>query len=130
MMGKGYPQQALDLWSPIFVAADALAPAHERTPQPPKRRMSLDERFTAYDEAHPEIYKAFKRLATDLLLRGRQRYGAGAIFEVIRYERALQGGVEDDGFKLNNSMRSRFARKLVAEDPRFDGFFEFRTLRS
>lgn len=127
-MMKHNPQQTLDLWSAVYVASDALAPKQERPKH--KRPLTLDERFQAYHEAHPEVFAAFKRLATDLLRRGRQHYGAGAIFEVIRYEQALRGGVDDDGFKINNDYRSRYARKLIAEDPRFANFFELRKLHS
>lgn len=122
MMGKGYPQQALDLWSPIFVAADV--------PAPKPKRLTLDERFQQYHEAHPEVFAEFRQLATQLLNKGHRHYGAGAIFEYIRFQRALRGGLDDEGLKLNNSYRSRYSRMLAAEDPRFKPFFEFRTLKS
>ena len=128
-MMKHDPQQTLDLWSAVYVASDALAPKQEPQPKP-KRPLTLDERFQAYHEAHPDIYAEFKRVATQLLERGRTHYGAGAIFEFIRFQRDLYGGRDTEPYKINNDYRSRYTRKLIADDPRFSSFFAVRKLHS
>jgi len=92
--------------------------------------VTLQGRFDAFDAAHPEIYAAFTRIARSLLARGVTRYGAKSIAEIIRYHAALRGGLDSDGFKLNNSYVSRYSRKLMAEDTRFSSFFETRSLKS
>lgn len=94
---------------------------------------SLEARFRAYDRAHPDVYREFRDMALRLHNAGVRHYGAGAIFEAIRFHRAVDGRLGDDGdaFKVNNSFRSRYSRKLVAEDPaKWAGFFSFRLLRS
>jgi hypothetical protein len=90
---------------------------------------TIQERFEAWIERHPDIYAEFKRIATTL--RGkRSRYGAKAIAEVIRYERIMSGKDDTEPFKINNIYTSRLARKLMEEDERFADFFETRELRS
>jgi hypothetical protein len=86
-----------------------------------------DEAFIAYHHANPEVYAAFKQIAERLYRRGVQHYGAKAIMEVVRYRTIVRG---DDGFKVNNNYTSRYARLLMAEDPRFAQFFELRVLKS
>lgn len=89
-----------------------------------------EERFQAFHRAHPEVYRAFERLALDLHRRGYRRWGAGAIFEIMRYQSAVSGAGPDEVWKLNNNYRSRYARLLMAEHPEMAGFLETRELRS
>ena len=91
---------------------------------------TLQERFEAFHAAHPEIYDEFKRLAERLYHQGRPHYGAKAIFEYIRLNRALDGRAGDEEYKINNNYTSRYVRVLIEEDHRFGAFFELRQLRS
>jgi hypothetical protein len=91
---------------------------------------SIQTQFERFDQAHPEIYEEFRVIASDLLRRGRRHYGSKAILEVIRYHRILSGQDEHEPFKINNNYSSRYARKLIDEDKRFEQFFELRELRS
>ena len=89
---------------------------------------SIQERFEAFDAAHPEVYRLFKQYAEAAMRAGFTRYSASAIFERIRWFHHIEKG--DREFALNNYFRSRYPRKLAAEDPRFVDFFEFRALKS
>ena len=93
---------------------------------------SLEAKFRRYDRDNPDVYREFRAIAERLYAKGWRHYGAGAIYEVMRYERALRGyDPECPDVGLNNNYRSRYARKLVAEDERFaHGFFSFRLLRT
>jgi hypothetical protein len=90
----------------------------------------IQEQFERFHALHPEIYAEFRQIALKLLQHGRSHYGSKAIFEVIRYHRALSGKGETELFKINNNYSSRYARKLMDEDERFCGFFEIREIRS
>jgi len=79
--------------------------------------------FEQYDAEHPDIWQEFRDIAMDLILKGRDHYGAKAIFEIIRYHRAIRGGSD---FKVNNSFTASYARKFAAEYPEYSTFFEFR----
>lgn len=94
---------------------------------------SLEARFRRYDAAHPEVYREFRAMARRLYRAGVRHYGAKALFEAIRFHRAVDGrlGADGEAWKVNNVYVSRYARKLVSEDPtRWAGFFSFRLLRS
>lgn len=93
-----------------------------------KRPATIDERFRRFLANHPEVYEEFCRIARQLLVRGIDHYGAKAIMEVIRFERAMSG--QGELLNVNNNYTSRLARKLMAEDERFNGFFETRELRN
>ena len=67
-------------------------------------------------------------IALKLKVKGIDRYGAKAIWEVLRYELALKSHTSGEAYALNNNYTSRFARKLMEEEE-FAGFFETRTLR-
>lgn len=90
---------------------------------------TIDERFETFNRQHPDVYELFRCCAKQLLVRGVKHYGAKAIVEHIRYEKmtSSQGRPE---FKIDNNFTSRFARKLIAEDGRFEEFFRTRKLRS
>ena len=87
----------------------------------------LQSKFEDFDARHPEVYEAFKRAAHALRDAGRRRFGTAAIYEHLRWSTSVR---DDKGpFKLDNSFRSRLARKLLGEDPSFEGFLEVRKLR-
>lgn len=91
---------------------------------------TLQAKFEAFHGAHPDVYAEFKKIAYQLLALGVRHYGAGAIFEVMRFNRTVSGRDIGEPFKLNNVYRSRYARLLIDEDPTFAGFFETRALKT
>jgi len=91
-----------------------------------KERTLFNQRltFADYDEAHPEVWSAFERIALDLIATGIRRYGAKAIFEVIRYYHTVNTNEND--FKVNNNFTADYARKFAEEHPEHKDFFSFR----
>lgn len=83
-------------------------------------------RFKDFDTTHPEIYGLFKFFANELLAAGRSRYSARTIIERIRWHHATAGN--DGEFKINNNFIAYYARKLAAEDSRFQEFFTWRKM--
>ena len=69
-------------------------------------------------------YRMFVRFAEEALRAGRTRFSARTIGERMRWETAMRSGGAE--FKINNNTIPSWARRLVAEDGRFAGFFEFR----
>jgi hypothetical protein len=92
-------------------------------------RTTIQERFELFHQAHPKVYEEFRAIAQQLWDQGWRHYGAGTIYEVLRFHTDV-GAHDAEPYKLNNNYRSRYARKLMAEYPHFDGFFETRELRS
>lgn len=88
-----------------------------------ERGQTLEERFEMFNAANPHVYAELKRMALAAQARGVRHYGIAALFEVMRFSALMTTGEE---FKLNNSYRAFFARKLMADVPALEGFFETR----
>ena len=83
--------------------------------------------FIDYHKANPGVWDRFELKALALINRGVKRYGAKAIFEVIRYEHMLAMG--PDSFVVNNNWAAYYARIFAIKHAKHDGcaeFFEFR----
>ena len=94
------------------------------------RALILDVECDRYIRENPKIWQQFRMLAVKLKAKGIDRYGAKAIWEVLRYELALKAVTSGEKYALNNNYTSRFARKLMEEEPEeFTGFFELRQLK-
>jgi hypothetical protein len=92
-------------------------------------RPSLDEKATAWIDAHPDVYERFKSLAYRALHAGR-RVGAKRIAEVLRWENSFASTAGDGSeYAINNSYVSRMVRRLIDEDQRFRSVFETRQLK-
>jgi hypothetical protein len=85
------------------------------------------QRFVDYHIRNPSIYFALRRMSVDLVLRGRKHYGMKSLFEVLRYERARLTD-EDEEFKINNAYSSYYARLLMFNVPKLEGFFGVRRM--
>lgn len=99
--------------------------AQELTPtrQPDELPATLEERFQAFHELNPHVYRHLRRLALDLARRDR-RMGIGGLFEVLRWQYAIV--TTGDPFRLNNNYRAFYARLLMDSEPELEGFFDTR----
>lgn len=88
----------------------------------------LDVRFAEYHQANPHIYDAIVALCREWIAAGHERIGIGMVFEVLRWQHGLRA--EGDQFAVNNTMRSRYARLVMANEADLVGIFETRTLQS
>lgn len=87
----------------------------------------LREKFKAFDKANPEIYIEFRALANKLRLKGRRRYGAWAIMNVLRWNRDIE--TDGDYFKIRNDFIALYSRKLAREDKFWFTFFGLKALK-
>jgi hypothetical protein len=67
----------------------------------------IEEAFWPFHRENPRVWNTLIALARSLKRRGRQHYGIGALFEVIRFHCALE--TTDIEFKLNNDHRALYA---------------------
>ena len=94
------------------------------------RALQLDAEVDRFIAENPEVWRKFRMLACKIKAKGYDRWGAKSLWEVLRWEMALATNSPVGGPKLNNNYVSRFARKLMEEEPEeFAGFFETRQLR-
>jgi hypothetical protein len=84
------------------------------------------DQFIDHHRKNPEIWREFERFALRAIRAGRQRLGAKAIMERVRWETEVEGGVD---WKCNNSYTAYYARMLTAKYPEAKGLFEFRTVK-
>lgn len=87
----------------------------------------LDAEFHRFHAENPHVYSALERLAFKLKNRGVQRWGVKALWEVLRYELALNTNEPVGTFRLNNNFTAYYARLLMERNPEdLAGFFETR----
>lgn len=86
--------------------------------------LTITERFHAFDAQNPHIYRALERMAAQRLAAGATRVSLKNLFEDLR--RQLPYGVAG----LNNNFTALYARRLIAEHPRWATAFELRRRRA
>lgn len=80
-------------------------------------------RAARYVAENPAVYQEFCRFAWEAVRAGRNRIGAKAIAERLRWEALIRG---NDAFKINNSYVSFMARRFMKENPACAGLFKTR----
>lgn len=93
-----------------------------------KSGAGLQAAFEKFDRENPAVYETLVGLARRWKDRGDRKCGVGLLFEVMRWEVYMT--TRGDDFKLNNNWRSRYVRKLIADHPEFENFFELRELKA
>ena len=86
--------------------------------------------FERFHAENPHIYTELERLAFKLKVKGVQRWGIKALWEVLRYELAINSNAPVGTFKLNNNYTAHYARLLMERNPEdLADFFELRERR-
>lgn len=84
--------------------------------------------FWAFHARHPRVYELFRRYAAEARRAGRDRFGIGMIAERVRWYMTVEAvGTATEDFKINNNLRSCYARLLMIRCPEFEGLFEIRS---
>lgn len=91
---------------------------------------SIQEAFDAFHEANPWVYEALRRLALDLVARGRTKIGIKMLTEVVRWQFQRSTADESSPFLINNNFTSRYARLLMDREPALAAVFEVRGLKA
>lgn len=86
--------------------------------------MSHKRSFERFHRANPHVYAELKARALALKEAGVTRGSIGQLFEVLRYDHAIQ--TQNSEFKLNNNHRAFYARVLMFECKELEGFFAVR----
>jgi hypothetical protein len=90
------------------------------------KEATIQERFEAFHTQNPQVYQALRQISLQMRGRGVQHFGMKALFELLRFDFAMQTRGED--YKLCNSYTSRYARLLMEQEPELQGFFSTREL--
>lgn len=88
------------------------------------------EEFLEFHQKNPMVYDQLERLAFKLKVRGVDRWGMKALWEVLRYELAIATNFQASDYKLNNNYTASYARLLMERNEiDLEGFFEIRERR-
>ena len=90
--------------------------------------LSLAGRFAAFDAANPHVFAHLERMTRDWLSAGHKRASIAQFFEVLRHQSGLS--TSGDVWRLNNSWRAFYVRRLIAEHPEWADAFETREQRA
>jgi hypothetical protein len=93
------------------------------------RASTIQDRFERFHLANPHVYEGLVRLARQLKARGHGKTGIDLLFCVLRWEEMMTTSGES-GYRLNDHMRSRYARLIMEREPDLDGFFDVRQLKA
>ena len=84
-------------------------------------RDKIANSFRKFHRENPSVYQELVKLARSLKENGRGHYGIKALFEVVRFHRAVR--TNDPAFKLNNNYSALYSRLIMEQEPDLDGFF-------
>ena len=88
----------------------------------------LLQKFLKFDRENPELYKLFQTFALDAKLKGkRKRFSIWMIANRIRWYTQVETTGRD--FKVSNDYLALYARKLIYDEPMFDGFFQLKAMK-
>ena len=97
-------------------------------------RSDLEAKFRDTLQAHPEIYRHFKRFTRDLINRGYKNGSAGDVVGRIRWETMMKPtdpgipGVAEP-LKINNNLYPYLGRLFMEDHPEHAGFFRTRKVK-
>jgi hypothetical protein len=118
-----------DLFADLPADEPVVVPA-PADPAPDGRRPTIQERFEAFHRSNEWVYHALARMARELKAKGHTRIGIAMLFESLRWMHMRRTADPTGSFKLNNLLRSRYARALMENEPDLAGVFEVRELQT
>lgn len=95
-------------------------------PKLPEGNDSITMSFVSFHRANPEIYFRLREMALKLKRKGHEHWCIAGLFEVLRWDIAVETAHDEDGFKLNSNHRALYARMLMLNEPMLEGFFRTR----
>lgn len=95
-----------------------------------EKQKTIQTAFEAFHVDNPHIYNKLVSMARTMKGNGRKRLGLGMFFEVLRWDFYTTTTSLTEKFKLNNNFRSRYARRIVDNEPDLSDVFQLRALKS
>lgn len=92
----------------------------------PQSKDNIQVSFEKFHADNPQVYKLLAQFARQVKASGRTQYGIENLFARLRWHVEIE--TTGDQFKLNNNMRSRYARLIMEQEPDLKGFFTTRKL--
>jgi DNA-directed RNA polymerase specialized sigma24 family protein len=97
----------------------------------PGRKATIQETFESFHATNPWVYEALVTLARQHRRSGSgRRAGIGMLFEVLRWQYDMRVETAGSPWRLDNNLRSRYARLIAEREPDLRDCFELRGLRA
>lgn len=87
------------------------------------------EAFFAWHLKNPVVWTMFESEALRLIAAGKRHWGAKALAEWIRYQRATTEGGQFGDYSVANNYVAYYARIFAFKYPQHKDFFEFREVK-
>lgn len=118
------PHFQLELFGDVFDNTPLQDPSPASDPL-----LTLEEKFKLFDAANPQVYRNLRSLCYRWRQQGHMKAGIDTFFGILRWQHAMSTTGDAEGYKLNNNLKSFYARKLM-EEPGLAGMFDVRNQRS
>jgi hypothetical protein len=83
-----------------------------------EKEAQLEKAFREFDSKNPRVFQLMLERACWLVeQQHRKRVGIAELAEFLRYHELLTPTSKGEGFKINNSHRAFYARKLISYRP-------------
>jgi len=96
----------------------------------PEKNDRWQDRYSAWRVTNhgQEAFAEAEKIAVAAFRGGHRHYSMQMIVYVIRHERKMKYGPDEDGWKMNNNYTSYLAREILQRHPEFpEGFIELRS---
>lgn len=89
-------------------------------------RSNMEISWREFHQDNPEVELMLFRLAMGVRMRGYKTYGLPALWEVLRYNMAIEFPNRD--YKFPNGYKAYYARLLMLKHPALEDFFRIREM--
>jgi hypothetical protein len=98
----------------------------KRLSPPCGKGQTLQQRFECFHSENPAVYDALVALARKVKASGMSHYGIAGLYEVLRYDSAIN--TNGKPFKLSDNYKSRYSRLIMQQESDLQGFFSTKEL--
>lgn len=109
---------------PVFPPSSPKHGVSNITPDYKATHDYIQEGFEKFHADNPQVYSKLVELAQLTKANGHKQIGIGLLWERLRFYYTIE--TTGDRWKLNNSYRAYYARKIMNEVPSLSGFFKTR----
>lgn len=106
----------------LFTVPEKKAPRRRKTAA--QRKAERDRAFELFHAENPHVYTMLRDMALRLKRTGHEHWGMRNLYEKARYDLAVE--TTRVAPVLNDWFAPYYSRKIMAEVPELDGFFEVR----
>jgi ribonuclease HI len=90
----------------------------------------IQRKFQQFHDQNPHVYRDLVRLAREAKKMNRKRIGIEMLYGHLRWDHMMTTEDPESNYKLNDHYTSRYARKIMKENPDLNEIFQVRGLKS